>query len=174
MTESGVAGNPGWPRWLGLSALVVVLDQLTKWIVVSELALNERVPLLPVFSLVRWHNDGAAFSMLSGGGGWQRWFFVTLAVLFTGFIIYELRRLKPGEKFMACVYALILGGALGNMVDRLVHGHVVDFILVHYRDWYFPAFNVADIALTCGAAAWIGHLALASWRGRNATGETGG
>jgi signal peptidase II len=112
--------------------------------------------------------------MLSGSGGWQRWFFITLALLFTAFIVYELRRLKPTDRFMACIYALILGGALGNMVDRLLHGHVVDFILVHYRDWYFPAFNVADIALSCGAAAWIGHLLLTSWRGRSATGARSG
>jgi len=174
MAELEQDGNRGWPRWLAVSAIVVGLDQLTKWIVASELVVNDRIAVLPVFSWVRWHNDGAAFSMLSGGGGWQRWFFVALAVAFTGFIVYELKRLNPAEKFMACVYALILGGALGNMVDRLVRGYVVDFILVHYRDWYFPAFNVADIALCCGAAAWIGHLLLTSWRDRRAAGEAGG
>jgi len=161
--------------WLGISALVVILDQFTKWIVSINLAVNEHIAVWPFFSWVRWHNDGAAFSMLAGGGsdGWQRWFFVTLAIGFTGFIVYELRRLPAGDKFMAVVYALILGGALGNMIDRLFAGHVVDFILVHYGDWYFPAFNVADIALSCGATLWIGYILLDSWRNRSSAQKAG-
>ncbi len=154
--------------WLALSALIVAVDQLTKWVVVTSLAYGERINVLPVFSWVRWHNDGAAFSMLAGSGGWQRWFFVALALAFTVFIVYELRRLKITERYMAFVYALILGGALGNMIDRLVQGYVVDFILVHYGDWYFPAFNVADIALSCGAGLWIGFLIVSGIRERNA------
>jgi signal peptidase II len=142
-------------KWLGLAGLVVVLDQLTKYAVVTELAYQERVQVLPFFAWVRWHNDGAAFSFLSGAGGWQRWFFVLLALGFAAFIIYELRRLPPTDKFMGWVYGLILGGALGNLVDRLQHGYVVDFILVHYDAYYFPAFNLADSSLFCGAALWI-------------------
>jgi len=142
-------------RWLSIAAGVVLLDQLTKLMVVSQLAYQERISVLPFFSWVRWHNEGAAFSFLADAGGWQRWFFVVLAVGFSAFVVYELRRLPAGERAMGWVYALILGGALGNLVDRLNYGHVVDFILFHYQVYYFPAFNVADSALFCGAALWI-------------------
>ena len=142
-------------KWLSLAGAVIVLDQLTKFWVISQLEYQDRIQVLPFFAWVRWHNDGAAFSFLSGAGGWQRWFFVALAVGFSIFIIYELRRLPVGDKLMGWVYALILGGALGNLIDRLHHGYVVDFILVHYQAYYFPAFNLADSALFCGAALWI-------------------
>jgi len=147
-------------RWLALAAGVVALDQITKWLVVRALLEGERVPLLPVLSLVRWHNEGAAWSMLSDAGGWQRWLFVALALLFAAFVVYELRRLAPGQWLMGVVYGLLLGGALGNLIDRLLYGHVVDFVLFHYGSWSFPAFNVADSALTVGAALWIGLLLL--------------
>lgn len=159
---------PGWSRWLLLSGAVVVLDQLTKFWVVSALAHGERIAVLPVFSWVRWHNEGAAFSMLADGSGWQRWMFVALAIAFTGFILLELRRLSPADRYMGVVYGLVLGGALGNMIDRLLQGHVVDFLLVHYRDWYFPAFNVADMALSVGAGLWILALLLEYLRARKA------
>jgi signal peptidase II len=148
----------GMVGWLGLSVVVLVIDQLTKWLVVQNLRLGERVDVLPFFSWVRWHNDGAAFSMLSGGSG--RWFFVLLALGFTIFIIYELRRLPIDSRLMGWAYALILGGALGNGSDRLLSGYVVDFALAHYEGWYFPAFNVADSALTVGAILWIGSMLL--------------
>jgi signal peptidase II len=147
-----------WYRWLGVSLLVVGADQLTKWYVSVTLAHGERVDVLPIFSWVRWHNDGAAFSILAGSGGWQRWFFVALAAVFILFILYELRKLPPGDRWMGLVYGLILGGALGNGIDRLVHGYVVDFIRFQYDRWGFPAFNVADIALFIGASLWIGLL----------------
>jgi signal peptidase II len=161
--------DPRWYRWLSVSALVVAADQLTKWYVAATLAHGERVDVLPIFSWVRWHNDGAAFSILSGQGGWQRWFFVALAVGFTLFILVELRRLPIADRVMGLVYALILGGALGNMVDRLAHGYVVDFILFHYGSWYFPAFNVADISLFTGASLWILTMLLTYLRDRKAT-----
>ena len=142
-------------RWMAVSAAVIVLDQGTKWLASAELALGERMSVLPFFSWVLWHNDGAAFSIMSGLGGWQRWFFVALAGGFSIFIVYELRRLRVGDWPQGLAYGLILGGALGNMIDRLTSGYVVDFILFHYKSWYFPAFNVADAALTCGAALWI-------------------
>lgn len=142
-------------KWLGLAGLVWVADQLTKYWVVSTLTYQERIDVLPVLAWVRWHNDGAAFSFLSGAGGWQRWFFVCLAVGFAGFIMYEIYRLPKDEKAMGWVFGLILGGALGNLSDRLNHGYVVDFVLVHYQQYNFPAFNVADSALFCGAAIWI-------------------
>ncbi len=151
-------GRAGMLKWLGLSVIVVVLDQATKWWVVQEFRLGERVDWLPFLSWVRWHNDGAAFSLLSGAGG--RWFFVALAVAFAAFIVWELRRLPVDGRLMGWAYALILGGALGNGADRLFSGYVVDFVLVHYGSWHFPAFNVADSALTVGAAIWIGSILL--------------
>ena len=144
--------------WLGLAAAVVAVDQLVKALVTSTLDLGEGVPVLPFLSWVRWHNEGAAFSMLADADGWQRWFFVVLGVAFVTFIVYELRRLPAGERLMGWVYALIVGGAVGNLVDRVLHGYVVDFVLLHWQGYYFPAFNVADSALTVGAALWIGAM----------------
>ena len=138
-------------KWMAVAGLVMVLDQAAKWLASAELALGERVSVLPFFSWVLWHNDGAAFSIMSGLGGWQRWFFVALAVGFSVFIVYELRRLRAGDWLQGLAYGLILGGALGNMIDRLTSGYVMDFVLFHYGSWYFPAFNLADAALTCGA-----------------------
>ena len=143
-------------KWLGLGVVVVVMDQATKWYVVRTLELGDEVAVLPFFSWVRWHNEGAAFSLLSQAGGWQRWFFVVLAVGFVAFIVYELRRLPDGQRTMGWVYGLVVGGAVGNLIDRVLHGYVVDFVLVHYKHYYFPAFNVADSALTIGATLWIG------------------
>ena len=121
-------------KWLSVAGVVIVADQLSKWVVTQNLHLGERIDVLPIFSWVRWHNDGAAFSILSGGGGWQLWFFVALAIGFAGFIIYELRRLPVGHWVMGLAYGLIMGGALGNMIDRVSAGYVVDFVLVHYHD----------------------------------------
>ena len=166
MTEAGRSWK--WSRWLGLAGLVLALDQLSKYYVTLTLDHGDRVALLPVFSWVRWHNDGAAFSFLSGSGGWQRWFFVSLAMAFTVFILVELRRLEVTDRLMGVVYGLILGGALGNMTDRLLNGYVVDFILVHFGSWYFPAFNVADIALFCGASLWILIMLVEYLRARKA------
>lgn len=148
---------------LVLAALVVLVDRVTKLVVGAELLYGERIPVWPFFDLVRWHNEGAAFSVLATAGGWQRWFFVALGIGFTAFILYELRRLPRHDHLMSWVYALILGGALGNLVDRIWHGYVVDFLLFHYNEVYFPAFNVADSALTCGAALWIWRM-FQEWR----------
>ena len=141
--------------WLLLAAAVLVCDQATKWLVNATMTLGQRIEVLPFFSWVLWRNDGAAFSLMSGLGGWQRWFFVALGAGFSAFIVYELRRLEVGDRVQGLAYALILGGALGNMVDRLTTGYVLDFVLLHYGAWYFPAFNLADSALTCGAGLWI-------------------
>lgn len=164
MVESRVSLLP----WLSIAALIVAADQATKWLVMRYLQVGERIDVLPVFSWVHWHNDGAAFSMFSGAGG--RWFFVALALGFAVFIIYELRRLPIPGRLMGCAYALILGGALGNGFDRLTLGYVVDFTLVHYGDWYFPAFNVADASLTVGAACWLWVLLLEFRQQRRAQG----
>jgi len=142
-------------KWLSLAFVVLVLDQLTKYWVVTTLEYGERVQILPFFAWVRWHNDGAAFSFLAGSGGWQRWFFVVIAVAFSAYLIYEISRLPKQQKIMGWVFGLILGGALGNLIDRVVNGYVVDFVLLHYNQYIFPAFNVADSALFCGAALWI-------------------
>ena len=141
-------------RWFSISFLVVFLDQWTKSIAVDAMALGDRIPVFPYFSWVRWHNEGAAFSFLANAGGWQRWFFVVLAVFFVAFLVNELRNLKERFSILHLVYTLIIGGALGNTIDRLVNGYVVDFILVHYDQYYFPAFNLADSALTLGAVIW--------------------
>ena len=145
-------------KWLALAGLVVALDQATKYWVVSVLNYLDRVQVLPFFAWVRWHNEGAAFSFLDSAGGWQRWFFIGLAIAFSAFIIYELSRLPKNEKVMGWVYGFILGGAIGNLIDRVHYGYVVDFILVHYNTYYFPAFNLADSALFCGAVLWIGYM----------------
>jgi signal peptidase II len=144
--------------WLLLAGAVVAADQWVKARVVAALAYGDEVPVLPFFSLVRWHNEGAAFSMLGSAGGWQRWLFIVLAVGFSAFLVFELKRMPPNQRLMGAIYGLILGGAIGNLIDRVLLGHVVDFLLFHWGTWYFPAFNVADAALTVGAVLWIGVM----------------
>jgi len=151
--------------WLGLSALVWVLDRVTKTIVTQTLALGEEVQVLPVFSWVRLHNDGMAFSMLQDAHESKRWFFVLLAGAFSVYLVTEIRRLPREEWLQAFAFSLILGGALGNLWDRLTVGYVVDFVLVHWRNSYFPAFNVADSAISIGAVTWIWTL-FVEWRTR--------
>ncbi|MEQ8483265.1 MAG: signal peptidase II [Pseudomonadales bacterium] len=160
-------------RWLALAGLIAAADQLVKGWVERVLALGELVPVLPVLSWVRWHNEGAAFSILSDAAGWQRWFFVVLAVAFVAFIVYELRRLPAEHRLMGWVYGLIMGGAIGNLIDRLQHGYVVDYVLLHYGGYYFPAFNVADMALTAGAVLWIGVMIAEFRRERQARNTEG-
>ena len=140
--------------WLGIAVIVVVLDQFTKTLVMGMFALNDSHTVTSFFNIVRVHNTGAAFSFLAGAGGWQRWFFVGLGALAAGFIVWMLRR-HGGQRLFSWALALILGGAGGNVIDRLLHGHVVDFIQVHYAGHYFPSFNIADSAITIGAAFLI-------------------
>ena len=140
-------------RWLALSALVVVLDQATKHWVLVALRPGEDLPLTPFASLVLAFNRGAAFSFLAGEAGWQRWLFAFIAVVACAVMVWLLRR--GGRALFCAGLALIIGGALGNLYDRLTLGHVVDFLLLHYRGWSYPAFNVADSAITLGAAALI-------------------
>jgi signal peptidase II len=131
------------------------LDHLVKYQVTTSLAYGDRVRVWPFFDLVRWHNEGAAFSVLATAGGWQRWFFVILGSGFSLYILYELRRLPRGARVMVWVYGLILGGALGNLADRILQGYVVDFLLFYHGEWYVPAFYLADTFLFCGAVLWI-------------------
>ena len=140
--------------WLGIALAVIVADQLTKSLVLDAFRLHDSRVVTPFFNLVRVHNTGAAFSFLAGATGWQRWFFVVLGTVAAVFIVWMLRR-HGGQRLFGWALALILGGALGNVVDRLLHGYVVDFIQVHWRGWYFPSFNVADSAITVGAALLI-------------------
>jgi len=142
-------------RWLWLAVVVVFLDQLSKHLVVSNLMLHEALPLLPSLNLLRAENTGAAFSFLSEASGWQRWFFIALAVTVSVFLLAWLRRLSAGQQLQAVALAMILGGALGNLYDRALYGYVVDFIDVYYQDWPFPIFNIADSAITVGAVLLI-------------------
>lgn len=140
--------------WLALALLVIVADQVTKTLVVEQFRLGESLRITAFFNLVRVHNTGAAFSFLAGASGWQRWFFVALGAVATVFIVWMLRR-HGEQRLFSLALSLILGGALGNVVDRLLHGHVIDFIQVHAGGWYFPSFNLADSAISIGAALLI-------------------
>lgn len=140
--------------WLLVAAVVAVLDQTTKAVVQAMLQPGARIPVLPFLDLVLVFNDGAAFSFLARAGGWQRAFFIGIALAAAVLIVHLLRR-HPGERLFCAGLALILGGAAGNLWDRVVLGHVVDFVLLHAHGWHWPAFNVADSAITVGAAALI-------------------
>ncbi len=152
MSETGEKTGRTGLVWLWLSAAIVALDQATKWMVIQRFELYERVELLPVLGLTRLHNTGAAFSFLAEAGGWQRWFFILLALAISMLVVAWLRRLPAlGRSWLASALALVLGGAVGNVIDRIVYGYVVDFVSLHYERWFFPAFNVADSAITVGA-----------------------
>ena len=141
-------------RWLALSVFVIVLDQLSKAWITSHFVFGERLPVLGVFDLVLAHNTGAAFSFLSGAGGMQRWLFSIIAVVASAWIVWLLRR-HSAQMLFALALSLILGGALGNLIDRIAYGYVVDFLHFHWDEHYFPAFNLADSAITCGALLLI-------------------
>ena len=126
----------------------------TKTLIVGYFQLGDSRTVTPFFNLVRAHNTGAAFSFLAGASGWQRWFFVGLGTLATGFIVWMLRN-HGGQRMFSWALSLILGGAIGNVIDRLLHGHVIDFIQLHAAGWYFPSFNIADSAITVGAVLLI-------------------
>ena len=154
-------GGPGLLVWLGLAAVVVLLDQLTKTLVIGWFELGDVRPVTGFFNLVRVHNTGAAFSFLAGASGWQRWFFVGLGIVASGFIVWMLRS-HGTQRLFGFSLAMILGGAVGNVVDRLLHGYVVDFLQFRFallepvfHGGYFPSFNVADAAITAGAIGLI-------------------
>lgn len=142
-------------KWLWLSALVIVADQLTKTMAVELLQYHEPLAVLSGFNLTLVHNTGAAFSFLRDAGGWQRWFFIALSASISIIILIWLCRLSARRKWLACSLALILGGALGNLWDRIELGYVIDFIDIYYRTWHWPAFNIADSAITIGAGILI-------------------
>ena len=145
---------PKAAHWYGLAGLVVVLDQLSKWLVLSSLAFGETIYFAPFWNWVLTFNPGAAFSFLADQPGWQRWLFTALALAVSGWIAVELKK-HPGEKLLALAMSLVMGGALGNVIDRVRFGAVVDFIQWHAAGYYWPAFNIADSAITVGAVLLI-------------------
>ncbi len=142
-----------WP-WLGIAFIIILADQFTKTLILGHFQLGDSRTVTSFFNIVRVHNAGAAFSFLASASGWQRWFFVGLGAVATVFIIWMLRS-HGGQRLFSWALALILGGAIGNVIDRLLHGYVVDFIQVHAGGWYFPSFNVADSTITVGAVLLI-------------------
>lgn len=160
-----------WP-WLGLAAAIVLLDQFTKVLILGNYQLGDGTPVTSFFNIIRAHNTGAAFNFLASAGGWQRWLFTGIGVAAAGFIVWMLRS-HPGQKLFAFALACILGGAVGNVIDRLLHGYVVDFLDFHWSflaglfpGGHFPAFNVADAGISIGAACLILDEILRVRRGR--------
>ncbi|MDD5335962.1 MAG: signal peptidase II [Rhodoferax sp.] len=161
MARKSSTGTGGMLQWLGLALVIVIADQFTKVLITGFYQLGDSTQVTSFFNLVRWHNSGAAFSFLNGAAGWQRWFFTGIGVLAASVIVWLLRS-HSGQKLFSFALACILGGALGNVIDRLLYGHVVDFLDFHWR-WlaplfpmgHFPAFNVADSAISLGAACLI-------------------
>jgi signal peptidase II len=152
MSKSSAA--PSLKLWLALAVLVILLDQLTKLLIVGQYPLGWSQSVTHFFNLVRVHNTGAAFSFLASASGWQRWFFTGLGAVAAVLIVWMLRS-HPGQKLFGFALSLILGGAIGNVIDRLMYGHVVDFLDVHWAGWHFPAFNLADSAITLGAGCLL-------------------
>ena len=143
-------------KWLWLSFAVIVIDQLTKVWIDSSMTLYERLPLIEgFFDLTLAYNPGAAFSFLADAGGWQRWFFTIVSTIVSIILVVWLKRLPTHEKINAIALALIIGGAVGNLIDRIAYGHVIDFLLVYYQQWSVPAFNVADSAISVGVVLML-------------------
>ena len=141
-------------HWLGLAFILLMVDQFTKVLIVGYYHLGDSTYVTSFFNVVRVHNSGAAFSFLAGASGWQRWFFTVIGFVAAAVIIWMLKS-HPGQRLFSFAMACILGGAIGNVIDRLLHGYVIDFLDFHWRSWHFPAFNVADAAITVGAVCLI-------------------
>ncbi|MBK6470448.1 MAG: lipoprotein signal peptidase [Betaproteobacteria bacterium] len=155
------SNGPGLWLWLGLAGIVILADQVTKTLIIGAFQLGDVRPVTEFFNLVRAHNKGAAFSFLADAAGWQRWFFTGLGLVVSGFIVWMIRS-HPTQKLFCFAVTMIMGGALGNVVDRLLHGYVVDFLQFRFdilepvfHGGYFPAFNIADSAITLGACCLI-------------------
>jgi signal peptidase II len=149
-----IRNNTSYWVWLGLAALVLIADQFTKVLIIGHYLLGQGFPVTEFFNIVRVHNEGAAFSFLATAGGWQRWFFTGLGLVATVVMVWMLKK-HPGQKLFGFAIACILGGAVGNVIDRAMYGYVVDFLDFHYAGIHFPAFNVADSGITVGAACLI-------------------
>jgi signal peptidase II len=155
MAKAGFSKSTGAVLpWLGLSLILLIADQFTKVLILGYYQLGDSSPVTSFFNIVRVHNSGAAFSFLASASGWQRWFFTAVGLGAAVFIIYMLRA-HPGQKLFSFAMACILGGAIGNVIDRLLHGYVVDFLDFHYAGFHFPAFNIADSAISVGAVCLI-------------------
>ena len=154
MAKSSNTSSGGMLTWLGLSLIILLADQFTKVLIVGNYALGDSTMVTNFFNVVRAHNTGAAFSFLAGAGGWQRWFFTGIGVVAAIFMVWMLRS-HSGQKLFSFAIALILGGAIGNVIDRLLYGYVVDFLDFHWKTMHFPAFNIADSAITIGATCLI-------------------
>jgi signal peptidase II len=151
----GVGGKSGGMlQWLGLASILLIADQFTKVLIVGFYHLGDSTYVTSFFNVVRAHNTGAAFSFLAGASGWQRWFFTVIGLVAAVVIIWLLRA-HAGQKLFCFALACILGGAIGNVIDRVLYGYVVDFLDIHWRTWHFPAFNIADSAITVGAIGLI-------------------
>ena len=159
------SSSGSWLPWLAWSLVVILVDQFTKVLVLGYYQLGDSHPVTSFFNLVRVHNHGAAFSFLASSGGWQRWLFTGIGMGAAMLIIWLLKS-HPGQKLFAFALASILGGALGNVIDRLLHGYVVDFLDFYWKHWHFPAFNIADSAITLGAICLILDELLRVRRGR--------
>ena len=155
MAARGTTAGGGMLPWVGLALILLIADQITKTLILGSYRLGDATYITGFFNIVRVHNTGAAFSFLAAASGWQRWFFTGIGVAAAVFILWMLRT-HAGQRLFSFALACILGGAVGNVVDRLMHGYVVDFLQVHWDNrWYFPAFNLADAAITIGAACLI-------------------
>ena len=150
----GKGSGSGMLHWLGLAFILLMVDQFTKVLIVGYYHLGDSTYVTSFFNVVRVHNSGAAFSFLAGASGWQRWFFTVIGFVAAAVIIWMLKS-HPGQRLFSFAMACILGGAIGNVIDRLVYGYVIDFLDFHLRGWHFPAFNVADAAITVGATCLI-------------------
>ena len=158
-------GSASMLQWLGLATIILMADQFTKVMILGFYQLGDSTYVTSFFNVVRAHNSGAAFSFLAGASGWQRWFFTVVGVLAAGLILWLLKS-HAGQKLFAFAMVCILGGAIGNVIDRVRFGYVVDFLDFHWHGWHFPAFNVADSAITVGAACLILDELLRVRRGR--------
>ena len=156
MEETRKSTNARFVAWAFVALVVVIADQITKWAIIEWVALYEKIPLNSFINLTHQRNTGAAFSFLADAGGWQRWFFVTLASIVSLVITIWLWRIrKEGQVVLPAGLALVLGGAIGNLIDRIMLGYVTDFIQVWFGSWAFPSFNVADASISVGAALLI-------------------
>ncbi|MFC3033897.1 signal peptidase II [Pseudoalteromonas fenneropenaei] len=153
MTDS--QKTPSGLVWLWLSLLLLAVDMLTKYVVMNNMQLGESIAILPVFNFTYMHNYGAAFSFLSEAGGWQRYFLSFIAIAISVLLTFWLKRLAANQWVLCLAYAMVLGGAVGNLLDRLIHGYVIDFLHFYYQNWHYPAFNVADMAIVGGAGLLI-------------------
>lgn len=149
-------------KWLWLTALVIILDQITKLIADDSLSYAVQNAVFSGFNLTLLYNEGAAFSFLSDAGGWQRWFFIILSSAISVFIFFWIKKTSDTNSLLSAALSLVLGGAIGNLIDRSIYGHVIDFIQVYYDVYYWPAFNIADSAITLGACLLILDMILES------------